>query len=125
MLRDKDVHATIPVRDIAAAARFYEETLGLQPVGEQTMGVREYQSGRTKILVYESNYAGTNQATAATWMVGKELESIVEALEAKGVKFEQYDFPEGRREGAIHVFGEIRNAWLKDPDGNILSLVNG
>jgi len=28
------------------------------------------------------------------------------------------------REGDIHTGGSIRVAWFKDPDGNILSMVN-
>jgi len=28
------------------------------------------------------------------------------------------------REGDVHVFGYLKVAWFKDPDGNILSVVN-
>src|SRR5262245_65140114 len=52
------------------------------------------------LLVYPSEYAGTNQATAASWAVGDEFDAIVEDLRAKGVKFEHYDdLPETTREG--------------------------
>jgi hypothetical protein len=77
------------------------------------------------VMVYESQYAGTNEATAATWVVGAELASVVRALGGKGVKFEHYDFPDARMEGDVHVMGETRAAWFKDPDGNIHALVNG
>jgi hypothetical protein len=40
------------------------------------------------------------------------------------VSFEQYDFPDATREGDIHIMGDMRAAWFKDPDGNIVSLVN-
>jgi hypothetical protein len=53
------------------------------------------------------------------------VDRMVGELKAKGVKFEHYDFPGTKREGDVHVFGKIRNAWFKDPDGNILSIVNG
>jgi hypothetical protein len=33
--------------------------------------------------------------------------------------------PDMKREGDVHVGGDIRVAWFKDPDGNILSIVNG
>ena len=39
--------------------------------------------------------------------------------------FEHYDFPGTTLKGDIHEAGNVRVAWLKDPDGNILSLVNG
>ena len=51
-------------------------------------------------------------------------EDVVAALRVKGVRFEHYDFPGGTREGDVHIFGKIRNAWFKDPDGNILSIVS-
>ena len=39
--------------------------------------------------------------------------------------FEHYDLPGTTRRGDIHEAGSTRVAWFKDPDGNILSLVNG
>ena len=84
-----------------------------------------FKSGKSTVNVYRSQYAGTNEATAATWAVGEDVDNIVQELKAKGVKFEHYDFPGMKREGDVHVAGKIRNAWFKDPDGNILSIVNG
>ncbi len=80
-----------------------------------------YRTGATKLVVYPSQFAGTNRANAVVWGVGDELGSIVAALEAKGVEFEHY--PEiGRLEGNVHFAGGARLVWLKDPDGNILQL---
>ena len=87
--------------------------------------MRAYRSGSSTILVYQSRFAGTNKATAATWLVGDALEAIVRALTTKGVVFEHYDLPETTRQGDVHVSGKTRVAWFKDPDGNILSIVNG
>jgi catechol 2,3-dioxygenase-like lactoylglutathione lyase family enzyme len=125
MLRDKDAMATIAVKDIEVARRFYEGTLGLEPRGAEQSGARAYRSGASTVLVYESRYAGTNKATAATWTVGEELEAIVRALKTKGVAFEHYDLPNTTRQGDVHVSGTTSVAWFKDPDGNILSIVNG
>jgi catechol 2,3-dioxygenase-like lactoylglutathione lyase family enzyme len=125
MLRDKDAIATIAVKDIEVATRFYEGTLGLELRDTEMPSVRAYRSGATTVLVYESRYAGTNKATAATWVVGDELEAIVRGLQAKGVAFEHYDLPNTTRQGDVHVSGKRKVAWFKDPDGNILSIVNG
>ena len=58
------------------------------------------------------------------WRVGDELEPIVAALRAKGVTFEHYDLPGLTQKGDVHAFGEFKSAWFKDPDGNIISLMN-
>jgi catechol 2,3-dioxygenase-like lactoylglutathione lyase family enzyme len=127
MLGDKDIVATIAVRDIDAATEFYEGTLGLRRAEEQSPDPTAilYRSGNAAVLVYQSAYAGTNQATSASWGVGDDLDAIVAELGAKGVAFEHYDdLPDTTRDGDIHVMGPLRAAWFKDPDGNILNVVN-
>jgi catechol 2,3-dioxygenase-like lactoylglutathione lyase family enzyme len=125
MLNDKDIVATIAVKDLAAAKKFYEGTLGLKPVSTDDTESLTYRSGASRVFVYKSTFAGTNQATTATWIVGEDVGEITKTLKAKGVTFEHYDFPNTRLEGDVHVMGEIKAAWFKDPDGNILALVNG
>ena len=70
-----------------------------------------------------ARFSGTNQATALTWTVN-DIEDVVRTLKAKGVRFEHYDLPETKREGDLHMHGDMKVPWFKDPDGNILSLVN-
>ncbi len=114
----------LAVKDLTRARRFYEEVLGFVPVPNGVEDILQYRAGDLVFVVYPSQYAGTNQATALTWTVGDQLEGAVEALKAKGVTFERYQLPDTVREGDIHVSGEIRNAWFKDPDGNIHALSN-
>ena len=124
MLGGKDAAATLAVRDLPRARDFYERTLGLEPL-QDDMGSVLYKSGSSMLLVYPSEYAGTNKATAATWAVGDDFDAIVQDLTAKGVSFEHYDdLPDTTREGDVHVMGGIKGVWIKDPDGNILSLIN-
>jgi catechol 2,3-dioxygenase-like lactoylglutathione lyase family enzyme len=123
MLGGRNALATIAVSDMDVARKFYEETLGFQHSGPRRRGVLSYTSGATILLVYASQYAGTNQATSASWDAGDEIDSIVHTLRSKGVTFEHYyDMPDTKLEGDIHVSGGMRTAWFKDPDGNILSL---
>jgi catechol-2,3-dioxygenase len=124
MLGDKDAIATIAVKDVKVAGKFYEGTLGLKPLPAMP-GVLSYRSGNSTVLVYESQYARTNKATAATWAVGEDVEGVVQTLKDRGVAFERYDFPGTTRKGDVHVSGNIKAAWFKDPDGNVLSIVNG
>ena len=125
MLGNKDVAATIPVRDLNAARKFYENTLGLKLADDsQEPEALVYKSGSSQILVYRSQYAGTNKATAATWDVGDDIEKIVPALKTKGVAFEHYDMPGMTLKGDVHVADGVKAAWFKDPDGNILNIVS-
>jgi catechol 2,3-dioxygenase-like lactoylglutathione lyase family enzyme len=124
MLASKDAMATIAVKDIEAARRFYEGTLGLKPTSTEGSEAIVFGSEASSVLVYRSHYAGTNKATAVTWVLGDDLETVVQGLKAKGVAFEHYDMPETTRRGDVHVTGQTKAAWLKDPDGNILALVS-
>lgn len=123
MLKDTDAVATIAVKNLDSAARFYGETLGLSRAGNGDSEAIVFESGDTTINVYQSRFAGTNKATALTWTVD-DVDHIVRTLKGKGVKFEHYDLPDTRREGDVHVSGDVKVAWFKDPDGNILSVVN-
>jgi len=114
----------LAVKDVARARRFYEEVLGFVPLANGMDDVLQFRAGELVFVVYPSQYAGTNRATALTWTVGDQLEDAVETLKAKGVTFEHYQLPDTVREGDIHVSGGIRNAWLKDPDGNIHAMSN-
>jgi catechol 2,3-dioxygenase-like lactoylglutathione lyase family enzyme len=124
MLGDKEAVATLAVKDLDAARKFYEGKLGLQPVNTQGSEAVTYRSGRSTVMVYRSQYAGTNKATGANWLVGKDIETIVAALAERGVPFEHYDLPAMTRTGHIHSAGEFKAAWFKDPDGNIIALMN-
>ena len=124
MLGTIDAVANLAVKDLAVARTFYEGTLGLTQVESEGDEVIVYRSGETTLNVYRSAEAGTNRATAVTWAVGDRLEELVQALTARGVRFEHYDLPGMTREGDVHFGGDMKVAWFKDPDGNILNLVN-
>ena len=125
MLGDKEAVANIAVKNLETARKFYQGTLGLTQIGAEGQEEIVFRSGSSKIYVYKSEYAGTNQATSLTWVVGKDIEGIVQQLKAKGVTFEHYDMPDVTREDDIHVAGDMKVAWFKDPDGNILNIING
>jgi hypothetical protein len=75
-----------------------------------------YKSGNSVVLVYPSEYAGTNRATAASWAAGDDFDAIVEDLRAKGVTFEHYDdLPGTERQGDAHIAGEFKAVWFQRP----------
>jgi catechol 2,3-dioxygenase-like lactoylglutathione lyase family enzyme len=124
MIGEKDAIATIAVKDIQAARKFYTDTLGLKPVPTAEPEVLNYKSGNSSVIVYKSQYAGTNKATAANWHVD-DVEKEARDLKAKGVAFEHYDIPGLTQKGDVYVTKNFKTAWFKDPDGNILAIMGG
>jgi catechol 2,3-dioxygenase-like lactoylglutathione lyase family enzyme len=126
MLKDRNSFAIVAVSDIARARTFYEDTLGLtRDSGSEADGMLGFRTGETRLTVYRSDLAGTNKANAVTWDMKGDLLEVVENLKAKGVTFEHYPNMGLTLNGDIHEAGSIKLVWFKDPDGNILHLVEG
>ena len=113
----------IAVKDLDRARTFYEDTLGLKQVDDFGEGFM-LRSGATKVSVYRSEFAGTNKATALSFDVD-DVDSQVRELKDKGVSFEHYDLQGLERQGDVYVAQGMKTAWFKDPDGTILSLMEG
>jgi catechol 2,3-dioxygenase-like lactoylglutathione lyase family enzyme len=113
MLGNKKAVPNLAVKNLDVATKFYKDTLGLTPVHQAEQEVVVFRSGTSEINVYRSDYAGTNKATAVTWTV-EDVKKEVADLKAKGVTFEHYDMPGMTR--------DMKVAWFKDPDGNILNV---
>ncbi len=125
MLGRTDATPMIAVKDLDRARKFYEDKLGLKTKDEWGGEGVTLKSGDTMINVYRSEFAGTNKATSLIFEVD-DVEKEVGELKDKGIFFEHYDLPGLQPKGDLYV-GEkgFKTAWFKDPDGNILSLVEG
>ena len=124
MLQDAPIYAYFPATDVARARAFYEQKLGLKPKAEVAGGiVYEFANG-TGAYLYETPNAGTSKASQAFWEV-KDIEREVAALRERGVTFERYDEIPGKRsaDGYVVEDGGAKAAWFKDPDGNILAVI--
>ena len=122
MLGRSNAVANLAVKDLDRARAFYTETLGLSRVDNEGDELVVLKSGDTVLNVYRSEYAGTNEATAVTWAVD-DIDAEVASLKGKGIFFEHYDMPGLKLAGDVHVGGGMKIAWFKDPDGNILNIV--
>lgn len=122
MLGKADATPMIAVTDLDRARTFYEDKLGLETKDEWGGEGLTMKSGDTLINVYKSEFAGTNKATALTFEVD-DAEKEVRDLKEKGIFFEHYEMPGLTQQGDLHVAESFKTAWFKDPDGNILSLV--
>ncbi|MCW3849007.1 VOC family protein [Sphingomonas sp. LB-2] len=122
-LGDKPASAILAVRDLDRARRFYGETLELEP-GDHHEQVVAFRTGDTQLLIYKSEFAGTNKANAVVWYAGADFDALADQLRANGVTFEEY--PEMGMEiaGGVHSQGDFKAVWFKDPDGNILHFNN-
>jgi len=122
MLSEYNPMPTLPTSDLERAKTFYEQTLGFSPGQEGPEGLL-YTVGSARVLVYQSEYAGTNRATAMALSIpGGAFDSEVAALRAAGITFDTFDLPgEGSWDDGVASFGEGRAAWFHDPDGNIIA----
>ena len=124
MIADHRVTVMLPARDMARASRWYKEKLGLKPDSTADYGVSYTLTGGTPMFLYESQFAGTAQHTLLSFDTS-DLAGDMKALRDKGASFEDYDLPGLKTDNGIASFGEVKNAWFKDSEGNILGLVQG
>jgi catechol 2,3-dioxygenase-like lactoylglutathione lyase family enzyme len=114
--------ANVPVADLARAKRFYQDVVGLELVREHPAGVA-FRTGQSFIELYPSQTAGAAAHTLGSFEVD-DLDGAVSALERRGVTFEEYDMPGLKTDAGIaQMPGGTKVAWFKDPDGNILGIV--
>jgi len=123
VLTHAPIMAIVPTTDLGQAEAFYGETLGLVNAQVATPGPQVVYrcGGGTQLEVYERPTAGGAQHTLVSWQVG-DVRAAVEQLRSRGVRFEEYDLPEVKTEDGISTTGDLREAWFRDPDGNILRI---
>jgi catechol 2,3-dioxygenase-like lactoylglutathione lyase family enzyme len=116
--------APLAVSSLDAATVWYRDTLGATPAQTSPAGVQFQCGSGTSFFLYESQFAGTNQATGLMLEVADFDEAFAD-LQSSGVQFENYDFGEIRTvDGVVTAPDGSRSAWFKDPDGNILAIGN-
>ena len=122
MLQQSPIYAYLPAKDIRRAREFYERTLGFRPKQETAGGVLYEFGEHTACFLYPTPNAGTSKASQAFWEV-QDVEREVAELRARGVRFEEYDMPGLKTRDGIATAGGAKTAWFKDPEGNILAIV--
>jgi catechol 2,3-dioxygenase-like lactoylglutathione lyase family enzyme len=120
MLEAKNAFSSFSVDDLQKAKDFYAQALGL-PVKESKEGL-ELHPGKQDVFIYPKPNHSPATFTVLNFLVD-DIETTVDELKGKGVKFEQYDGEIKTDEKGIHRNGGPTIAWFKDPAGNILSVV--
>ncbi|WP_353827379.1 VOC family protein [Agromyces sp. SYSU T0242] len=112
--------AVLPASDIERALRFWHDVFGLDPVNTD-MGGAAFMVGSSAVLVYPSEFAGTNKATALSIM-SDDLDRDMAELREKGVTFLEYDFPGLTTVDGVADMDGDRGAWFEDSEGNIIAI---
>lgn len=122
MLRHSKAFSGFSVDDLQKAEEFYGRLLGLT-VRINPMGILEMKlpGGNTVIAYPKPNHEPATY-TVLNFPV-PDLEKAVEALTARGLRFEQYVGALQTDELGIFRDGDMKIAWFKDPAGNILSIL--
>ncbi len=122
MLSKGKAHPTLPVTDIERAKKLYGETLELKLREELAPGHLLYDAVEgTFLVMYERPTPTTADSTAASF-IAADVEATVKGLKDRGVVFEEYDFPGLKTVNSIATMGNVKGAWLKYPDNNILAV---
>jgi catechol 2,3-dioxygenase-like lactoylglutathione lyase family enzyme len=125
MLKNSPFYAGFAVDDLAKAKTFYAETLGVFNVIEIGGGLLSLQAANGyAVLIYAKDFHEPAAHTILNFPVD-DIEAAVDELRDAGVEFEQYDHgPTKTNEKGIATPGP-KQAWFRDPAGNILSVIEG
>jgi catechol 2,3-dioxygenase-like lactoylglutathione lyase family enzyme len=123
MFENASCFAVLPASDLVRARSFWRDTFGIDPVddGFDENDADMFDLGGTRVLVYETQFAGTAQNTALG-IDSDDFDRDVAELKSKGVQFNEYDLPGIKTvDGVVEMEG-MRTAWFNDSEGNIIAL---
>ncbi len=123
VLKDSRGFSGFSVDDVAKAKEFYTGTLGLKVTEENGM-LTLHLAGATTVLIYPKDDHEPAGFTVLNFPVD-DIEAAVDALAAGGVRFERYEGT-GIETDAKGIFrgGGPLIAWVTDPAGNVLSVID-
>jgi catechol 2,3-dioxygenase-like lactoylglutathione lyase family enzyme len=121
MLNNLPVNAVLPAKDLARARTFYSEKLGLEAAEENAGGLMYRMQDGSSFLLYETDNAGSAKNTSMCW-TARDFDSEVAELRARGITFEDYDFPGLKTENGVATMENEKSAWFLDSEGNILCI---
>ena len=121
MLSTCRVTTILPVVDAERARQFYGRVLGLNDLGQSGDGKYLFETRSGLIALIPKAEPTKADHTALSFEVPSAA-TAVEELTAKGVVFEDYDFPGLRTVNKVCILGSEKAAWFRDTEGNILCI---
>jgi catechol-2,3-dioxygenase len=122
MLGDHPISPVLLARDLAAAREFYHDRVGLEILRESEEELVFRCGGATQLAVTKSTTGTADEQTQAGWYV-TDIRAEVAELRSRGVKVEDYDLPGLKTEDGIADIGFAWIAWIVDPGGNALGIL--
>lgn len=123
MLSDHPVFPIILSRDLDADRRFYHDVLGLPILRvDEDDRIVFGSGGGTQLAVTKSTVGTRDTQTQFAWKV-PDVRAEVEELRARGVKIEEYTAPDPVTHDGVADMGHSWAAWITDPSGNVVALV--
>jgi len=122
MLTNAPVTTILPVMNMDRARDFYENKLGLKPIGLKPDGKFVYACGGGAVIALFFKEGGTKADHTAISFQVKNIEAAIKALKIAGLVFEDYDFPGLKTVDHVCVLGAEKAAWFKDTEGNYLCI---
>jgi catechol 2,3-dioxygenase-like lactoylglutathione lyase family enzyme len=122
MLGDHPISPVLLAKDLAAAREFYHDRLGLEILRESEDELVLRCGGATQLAVTKSTTGTADEQTQASWDV-TDIHAEVAELRSRGVKVEEYDLPGLKTEDGIADIGFAWIAWIIDPGGNALGIL--
>jgi catechol-2,3-dioxygenase len=122
MLGDHPISPVLLAKDLAAAREFYHDRLGLEILRDGDDEIVLGCGRGTQLAVTRSTVGTADEQTQAGWYV-TDIRAEVAELRERGVKVEEYDLPGLKTEDGIADVGFAWMAWIVDPGGNALGIV--
>jgi len=121
MLTNSKLQSIIWSSDIPAAEAFYRDVLGLA-LRTRSDGALVFDVSGGVLRVGPVPGTKPSEHTVLGFAVD-DVDAVVASLSARGVTFERFDGFAHEENGALMTPDGARVAWFRDPDGNILSVV--
>lgn len=120
MLSERRTHTTLPTADLDKLRTWYEGVLGFKPYAIRP-GAVLYKTGAGSLFAISRTSARATGAHTQMAFTVDDIGAEVADLQARGVVFESYETP--KTVDGIAEIGPGRAAWFKDPDGNLLAVI--
>lgn len=122
MLGDKKATSGFAVKDLDAARKFYEGTLGVEiEVLTEEHGVTALKLAGGDVLMYLSPTMTPPSYTILNFEVD-DIDAVVDGLIERGVSFERYDDFDHDEKGIVRGPGP-QIAWFEDPSNNVIAVM--